>query len=250
MATQPTPLPPEPVRPQLDEGGGDRASRRPFSNGFVAVIMLLVGETMLFTGLIGAYLFFRGSAPAWPPPGQPRLPILVTWANTAVLFASAVTMWLAVRAARRDEPGRARNALYVTGSLGTLFLVIQGSEWLQLIGHGLTAQSSTYGATFYSLIGLHGVHVLGGAARGRGAGPPPRLRASRGGRPGGHLLVLRDRPVGSAVRARVPLRPAWRRRAAEPVPAVARLRLSSTCSATSTRSSKTSWTRSATSGSR
>ena len=164
MATQPTPLPPEPVRPQLDEGGGDRASRRPFSNGFVAVIMLLVGETMLFTGLIGAYLFFRGSAPAWPPPGQPRLPILVTWANTAVLFASAVTMWLAVRAARRDEPGRARNALYVTGSLGTLFLVIQGSEWLQLIGHGLTAQSSTYGATFYSLIGLHGVHVLGGVA--------------------------------------------------------------------------------------
>ncbi|MGH7310203.1 MAG: cytochrome c oxidase subunit 3, partial [Candidatus Rokuibacteriota bacterium] len=33
-------------------------------------------------------------------------------------------------------------------------------EWVRLIGFGLTMSSSTYGATFYTLIGAHGVHVL------------------------------------------------------------------------------------------
>ena len=34
-------------------------------------------------------------------------------------------------------------------------------EWVRLIGFGLTLSSSVYGATFYSLIGLHGLHVAG-----------------------------------------------------------------------------------------
>ena len=48
--------------------------------------------------------------------------------------------------------------------LGTIFLVVQGAEWVRLIGYGLDATSTTYGGTFYTLIGCHALHVLVGVA--------------------------------------------------------------------------------------
>jgi heme/copper-type cytochrome/quinol oxidase subunit 3 len=49
----------------------------------------------------------------------------------------------------------------VTAGLGLLFLAVQGYEWIQLIGYGLTMVSGAYGATFYTLIGVHALHVVG-----------------------------------------------------------------------------------------
>ena len=51
--------------------------------------------------------------------------------------------------------------LMLTGSLGTLFIAIQGYEWIQLIADGLTITTGIYGATFYLLIGCHALHVFG-----------------------------------------------------------------------------------------
>ena len=48
-----------------------------------------------------------------------------------------------------------------TAILGATFLIVQGSEWVRLVGFGLTMSSSVYGAIFYTLIGCHAVHVLG-----------------------------------------------------------------------------------------
>jgi heme/copper-type cytochrome/quinol oxidase subunit 3 len=122
--------------------------------------MLLAAEVMFFTGLIGAYVVLRGSvAGPWPPPDQPRLPLAVTSVNSAILFLSAWTMRRAVVALERTLPRSLRWALVETALLGATFLVIQGSEWARLVWHGLTASSSIYGATFYTLIGTHGLHV-------------------------------------------------------------------------------------------
>jgi cytochrome c oxidase subunit 3 len=126
--------------------------------------MLLGSETMFFTGLIGAYMVLRQASPVWPPPGLPRLPILVTWVNTAVLMASCWTMWRANLAVRSRKPKRLELTLTWTGILGSTFLLVQGSEWVRLVGHGLSVSSGVYGATFYALIGVHGLHVLAGAA--------------------------------------------------------------------------------------
>ncbi len=48
----------------------------------------------------------------------------------------------------------------MTALLGTLFLAVQGAEWVRLLHQGLTLASGTYGATFYVLIGCHAAHVL------------------------------------------------------------------------------------------
>lgn len=45
---------------------------------------------------------------------------------------------------------------------GATFLIIQGSEWVQLIRFGLTTRSSLYGAFFYTIIGAHAIHVFAG----------------------------------------------------------------------------------------
>ena len=131
------------------------------SNARLAVLMFLAAEAMFFAGLIGAFIVFRLGSATWPPPFQPRLPIAVTGINTVILLLSGGTMRLALRAIRLGTVEKLVRYLLATMLLGGLFLSIQGYEWLHLIQFGLTVSSGIYGATFYTLIGCHGLHVLG-----------------------------------------------------------------------------------------
>jgi cytochrome c oxidase subunit III len=124
------------------------------------MLMFLAFEAMLFAGLLGAFLVYRLESTSWPPPGEPYLPIAVTWVNTGILLASAYTMRRAHRAIREGSQAGLIHGLGLTALLGTTFLAVQGSEWVRLVHYGLTLQSGIYGATFYTLIGCHGVHVL------------------------------------------------------------------------------------------
>jgi heme/copper-type cytochrome/quinol oxidase subunit 3 len=124
------------------------------------MLIFLGSETMLFGGFVAAFLVFRLGAPVWPPPYQPRLPVLVTGVNTLVLLLSGHTMWRALRMLRdRDEAGLVWG-LIRTAFLGATFLAVQGYEWVRLLTFGLTATSGVYGGTFYTLIGAHALHVL------------------------------------------------------------------------------------------
>lgn len=147
-------------------GGGPpvppRVQEEPvISNARLGLLMFLAAEAMFFAGLIGAFLVFRLGSPAWPPPFQPRLPVAVTGVNTLVLLASGVTVNLALRAVRAGRSRRLTQWLVTTALLGAVFLAIQGYEWVRLVDFGLKVSSGVYGATFYTLIGCHGLHVLG-----------------------------------------------------------------------------------------
>ena len=142
--------------------GSDRGERKFISNGMIAILMVIASEMMLFSGLIGSFLIFRLQAAFWPPPTLPRLPIAVTWVNTFVLMSSAATMGLAVRAVHRSRQRLTRRYLALTLVLGVTFLLVQGSEWVRLVAHGLKLSSGSYGGTFYLLIGCHGAHVTAG----------------------------------------------------------------------------------------
>jgi heme/copper-type cytochrome/quinol oxidase subunit 3 len=156
-----------PVLPPPPTGGGDEPEREPsdgppaLDNLRLAILFLIGGESVFFAALIAALFVLRLGQPLWPPPFQPRLPVGVTGVNTLVLLASSVTMLIAVRALARGEEARAVRRLALTAGLGTLFLLVQGYEWVRLLGYGLTVSSGAYGGTFYTLIGAHGVHVFG-----------------------------------------------------------------------------------------
>lgn len=145
------PLPPSPAP----------STAPPVSNARLGMVIFLAFEGMVFAGLIGAFLVFRFATTVWPPVGQPRLPLLVTWVNTATLLFSGYLMHSAVRAGRIGDQRGVVRGLSGTALLGTVFLLVQGSEWVRLIGHGLTLSAGIYGATFYTLIGCHALHVLG-----------------------------------------------------------------------------------------
>lgn len=121
--------------------------------------MLIGAETMLFAGLIGAYVVFRFGSATWPSASL-YLPVGVTWVNTFVLLSSCYTMHLAMQAVRADQRTRLVQYLAVTALCGVAFLTVQGYEWTKLIRDGLTISTGIYGATFYTLIGCHAVHVL------------------------------------------------------------------------------------------
>ena len=125
------------------------------------MLFFISGEIMFFGGLVSAFLVLRVSAPVWPPPLQPRLPLGVTGVNTLVLLASSVAMVAALRALARGDRSALVRRLVVTAGLGALFLLVQGYEWARLVHFGLTLSSGIYGSTFYTLIGTHAAHVLG-----------------------------------------------------------------------------------------
>jgi heme/copper-type cytochrome/quinol oxidase subunit 3 len=130
------------------------------SNPVLGTLIFLSGEVMLFAGLISAFAVLRANAEVWPPADQPRLPVVVTGINTLFLLASAVTMWLAVRSAQAQRGSEVKRWIIVTACLGGLFLLIQGTEWVQLMSYGLATAKGTYAGIFYTLIGCHGLHVV------------------------------------------------------------------------------------------
>ena len=140
------------------------AEREPvIASGLVGMLFFLGTEAMIFAGLISAFLILRAGA-SWPPAGEPRLPAAVTAVSTLLLILSGVAMARARTAIQGGDPRTLYHRLRATAILGALFLAIQGSEWWRLVHFGLTLTSSLYGATFYTLVGVHGVHVAGGMA--------------------------------------------------------------------------------------
>ena len=159
-----------PVAPPAAPSGPDDGGSLPWqpargepvvSNAVLGMLMFLAFEAMLFAGLLGAFLVFRLASTSWPPPGEPYLPIGMTWINTGILAVSAYTMRQAHRAIREGNQAGLVHGLGLTALLGTVFLTVQGGEWIRLVHYGMTLQSGIYGATFYMLIGCHGLHVIG-----------------------------------------------------------------------------------------
>ena len=146
-----------------DDGDGDSGegrSERSVSTNILGMLIFIVSEIALFLALIVAFELARSGQSEWPPPGQPRLPVGVTLVNTGVLLLSGYTMlraWLDVKTGWEYSFHR---WLLFTCILGTLFLLIQGYEWTQLIGYGLSIKANLYGAAFYTIIGAHALHVL------------------------------------------------------------------------------------------
>ena len=155
--------PPAPPRHGGD-GGDDRDGpppRRGLDNLRLALLFFMGAEVMFFAALVSGLFVLRVGMAAWPPPLEPRLPVAVTAVNTVVLLGSSVAMVAALRALRRRQHEGFVRMLATAAALGALFLAVQGYEWIRLIGYGLSLSSSVYGTTFYSLIGLHGLHVAG-----------------------------------------------------------------------------------------
>jgi cytochrome c oxidase subunit 3 len=133
------------------------------SNGLIGVMCFLVNEMALFGSLIFMYLYVRRAAPVWPPLGYKPFDWHLPTVNTVILLSSGVTMHFAFQALRRGNMRSMYTLLVLTIVLGTVFLGGQVYEYNNLINNEhLTMAVNIYGATFFMLTGLHGIHVTGG----------------------------------------------------------------------------------------
>ena len=153
-----------PLRPP-EHGDGDDGAPQPsrplLDNVRLGMLFFLSAETMLFAAFVSGFFVLRLAAPQWPPPLQPRLPVIVTGINTFILATSSAALMHRDGSVPAPRSPAASAGLALTAALGALFLAVQGYEWVRLIHYGLHVTSGAYGATFYTLIGLHAVHVLG-----------------------------------------------------------------------------------------
>lgn len=130
-------------------------------NRKLGIWTFLGSEVMFFSGLIVVYLVMRGRSVAGPLPHE-VLDIPLTAVNTFVLLCSSLTMVTALAAIQRGNARGMRLWLIVTAVLGLLFLSGQAFEFNKLFGEGLSLSTNLFGATFFTLTGFHGTHVLVG----------------------------------------------------------------------------------------
>ena len=130
------------------------------ARGRVGMFSLIAAESAIFTIFVVAYMFYIGKSVSGPTPRDVlTLPIF----NTICLLSSSLTIHLAVKALKRATTRIFGLWWFLTFALGAIFLVGTGREWHSLIlDHGLTISANLFGTTYYSLVGLHAVHVTVG----------------------------------------------------------------------------------------
>jgi cytochrome c oxidase subunit 3 len=132
------------------------------ARGRVGMFGLIAAEAAIFTIFVVAYLFYIGKSLTGP---MPRDVLSAPIFYTICLLSSSVTIHLAVKALRRGNVRVFGDWLFLTIALGAAFLYGTAAEWHRLIYHeGLTISTNLFGTTYYSLVGLHGFHVVVGLA--------------------------------------------------------------------------------------
>jgi len=131
-----------------------RASALPFSRdpSLVGIALFIGSESLFFLGVVIAYVVFREEGLAT---AKAQLDVGRTATFSVLLFASSGTVALAVA-------GRSGAWLALTALLGAAFLAGQGLEYARLLAAGLRPGSELFGTTFFTLTGLHALHVAVG----------------------------------------------------------------------------------------
>ena len=123
--------------------------------------LFLASEVMLFGGLFSSYVLLRVGAVEWPL-GASILDVPLATVNTVVLISSSVTMVMAWASLKMDNFGKFRLHLGATILLALVFLVVKYFEYSAKFHHDIHPSTSTFYAIYFTLTGLHGLHIIGG----------------------------------------------------------------------------------------
>jgi cytochrome c oxidase subunit 3 len=141
------------------------------NNAKLGIWLFLASEVMLFGGLFSAYIFLRIGAPAWPGPhlgyesvtrAADILNVPLATLNTMVLIGSSVTMVMAWASLMMDRFDRYRLYMGATIALSFVFLIVKYFEYTAKFSHGLFPSESNFLGIYFTLTGLHMLHVIGG----------------------------------------------------------------------------------------
>ncbi len=134
--------------------------------------LFLFTEILLFGGLFILYSAYRARYPLEFHNGGQHLNVVIGVANTIILLTSSLTIALSISALRKEDRRLSVFSLAATIVLGIAFLINKYIEWSAEIHHGLYPNSpimtqrphgdQIFFGLYYSMTGLHGLHVLVG----------------------------------------------------------------------------------------
>ncbi len=130
--------------------------------------LFIIADAATFGAILFGYGYLRVGSPNWTRPFAFSPSIINGLVMTVVLLTSSLTMLFAVASARACKKTDAARWLAGTMLLGALFAGLHLREWASLIGEGWSPAtnplggSTLVGATFFSITGLHLLHVISG----------------------------------------------------------------------------------------
>jgi heme/copper-type cytochrome/quinol oxidase subunit 3 len=131
------------------------------TNGKLGIWLFLASEVMLFGALFATYIMMRVGAQEWPL-GSTILDVRMATFNTVVLITSSVTMVMAWASLMRRSYGVYQRYMFATVGLGLVFMIVKYFEYSHKFHHDLYPSTSTFLAIYFTLTGLHMLHVAGG----------------------------------------------------------------------------------------
>ena len=129
--------------------------------------LFIISDAVTFGAILFGYGYLRTASSDWPTPFKFYPSVFNVMIMTFVLITSSLTMLGAVDSAKAGDKGKAGRFLWATMLLGVVFAGLHIREWIGLIDDGVRLfqnpwGSPLFGATFFSITGLHLLHVISG----------------------------------------------------------------------------------------
>ncbi len=115
----------------------------------------IASSVMLFTVVLVVYII-RRSASDWTDVKLPNVFLL----STIAIVLSSLTLHNANLAFRHERFDSYRSNMGTTLVLGTLFILLQGWGWRQMIRSGIGLTGNPSGSFVYIISGIHLLHIL------------------------------------------------------------------------------------------
>lgn len=132
-------------------------------NSKLGIWLFLASEVMLFGGLFSAYVFLRLGAPegAFHEWGK-ELNVPLATLNTMILISSSVTMVMSWASLKMNDFKKYKLYMGLTLLCALGFLVVKYFEYTAKFSHHIYPSTNTFMAIYFTLTGLHMLHVIGG----------------------------------------------------------------------------------------
>jgi cytochrome o ubiquinol oxidase subunit III len=139
-------------------GGGPAPKRVVVAYGFWIFIL---SDMIMFSALFAAYAVLHGNT-AGGPSGTDLFNMRSVFIETMCLLLSSYTCGLGVLSAERGQAPMFLVFAVFTFVLGAAFLFIEVNEFAGMIAKGAGPSRSGFLSSFFTLVGMHGVHVASG----------------------------------------------------------------------------------------
>jgi cytochrome o ubiquinol oxidase subunit 3 len=150
--------PPDPAAMTSGSGGGPAPVRTVVTYGFW---IFLLSDIIMFSALFATYAVLSGQT-AGGPSGRELFQLRHVGVETLCLLFSSYTCGLAILAIERRRMREFYVSCALTFVLGASFLGLEISEFVSMIARGAGPSRSAFLSSFFSLVGLHGIHVSAG----------------------------------------------------------------------------------------